>query len=77
VDQPKTHQASLIDIVPAVRNLSPFDKLKLIRILAEELEKTGDIFPFEAGKTYYMATPYNMFGVADILSKTVYLSDKE
>ncbi len=57
----------LIEIIPVVRMLSVFDKLRLIRMLAEEHENSKDIFPLEFGKTYSMSTPYNMFGVAEIL----------
>jgi hypothetical protein len=70
-----TPSSSLPEIVPVVRMLSAFDKLKLIRILAEELENSKDFFPLESGKTYDIATPYNMFGAADILSKMVEGSD--
>ncbi len=71
-----TKSVSLPDIVPAIRMLSAFDKLKLIRILAEELENAKDFFPFESGKTYQMVTPYNMFGAADIMAKTIYQDAK-
>jgi hypothetical protein len=59
---------TLVEIVPAVRQLPPIDKLRLIRILAEELDKGESIFPFEQHKTYYLATPYNSFGAAAILA---------
>lgn len=68
--------SSLPEIVPAIKMLSAFDKLKLIRILAEELENTKDIFPFVSGKTYQMETPYSMFGAADVLAKTVHQNVK-
>lgn len=58
----------MTEIVPAVRKLPALDKLKLIRILAEELESDKKIFPFESGKTYYLPTPYNSFGAAAILA---------
>lgn len=64
-----TPSSLLPEIVPTVRMLSAFDKLKLIRILAEELENSKDFFPLESGKTYYLATPYNMFGAARHFSK--------
>lgn len=51
------------DILPAL------DKLRLIRILAEDLEEARDIFPFEPGKSYYMPTPYSAFGAAAILAE--------
>lgn len=43
-------------------------KLRLIRLLAEDLEAVRDIFPFETGNAYYLPTPYNAFGVAAILA---------
>ncbi len=65
LEQPIT----LTRIVPAVRMLPALDKLRLIRILAEELEVAKGIFPFESGKTYYLPTPYNSFGAATILAE--------
>ena len=60
---------TLARIVPAVRMLPTLDKLRLIRILAEDLEVAKGIFPFESGKTYYLPTPYNSFGAATILAE--------
>ena len=67
LEQPIT----LTRIVPAVRMLPALDKLRLIRILAEELEVAKEIFPFEADKTYYLSTPYNSFGAAAILAEAM------
>ena len=67
LEQPIT----LTEIVPAVRMLPAFDKLRLIRILAEELESAKEIFPFESGKTYYLPTPYNSYGAAAILAEAM------
>ena len=61
----------LTEIVPAVRMLPSLDKLRLIRILAEELEVAKEIFPFESGKTYYLSTPYNSFGAAATLAEAM------
>jgi len=58
---------TLTEILPSVRQLPATDKLKLIRILAEELDTGESIFPFEPNKIYYLSTPYNTFGVAGIL----------
>ncbi len=63
----REQSTKLDEIVPAVRMLPALDKLRLIRILAEELESAQDIFPFEPGKTYDLPTPYNSFGAAAIL----------
>lgn len=62
---------TLTELVPAVRTLPALDKLRLIRILAEELETAREIFPFEAGKTYDLPTPYNSFGAAAILAEAL------
>ena len=67
----------LTRIIPVVRMLPALDKLRLIRILAEELEVTQEIFPFEAGKTYDLPTPYNSFGAATILAKAMAAAQEE
>lgn len=59
---------TLAEIVPTVTQLSAVDKLRLIRILAEELDNEKGFFPFEQHRTYYLATPYNSFGAAQILA---------
>ena len=61
----------LTQIIPAVRMLPDLDKLKLIRILAEELEDAKEIFPLESGRTYQLPTPYNSFGAASILAEAM------
>lgn len=61
---------TLSEILPAVRQLSASEKLKLIRILAEELEGMENISPLEAAKTYELATPYNCFGAGSLLMDT-------
>jgi len=63
----KEHNMSLTEVLPAVRQLSVSDKLRLIRILAEELGAQDDIFPFQPGKVYYLPTPYNSFGAGRAL----------
>ncbi|RLC03304.1 MAG: hypothetical protein DRI57_29260 [Deltaproteobacteria bacterium] len=68
---------TLTGILPAVRQLQPSDKLRLIRILAEELESSKHIFPFEQDRTYCLPTPYSTFGVGEILMKTLKTSDTE
>lgn len=72
-EQPMT----LTGIVPAVRMLPTLDKLRLIRILAEELEVAKEILPFEAGKTYHLPTPYNSFGAAAVLADAMAASQEE
>lgn len=68
---------SLNGILPTVRQLRSADKLKLIRILAEELEGEENIFPLEKGKTYHLQTPYNTFGAGEILMNALDASRKE
>nr|VFJ54475.1 MAG: hypothetical protein BECKDK2373C_GA0170839_104323 [Candidatus Kentron sp. DK]VFJ70657.1 MAG: hypothetical protein BECKDK2373B_GA0170837_12932 [Candidatus Kentron sp. DK] len=67
----KQRSITLRGILPDVRRLPSYDKLKLIRILAEELESSKNIFPFEQGKTYSLPTPYNTFGAGEILMRTL------
>lgn len=59
---------TLAEVLPAVSQLTVPEKLKLIRILAEDLEKNEDIAPFERGKVYALPTPYDSFGVAQVLA---------
>jgi len=67
----KNEIITLTGILPVVRQLPSTDKLRLIRILAEELESNKDIFPFERGRTYCLPTPYDTFGAGEILMKTL------
>ena len=68
---------TLNELLPAVRQLAALDKLRLIRILAEELDSGEDIFPFEPNKIYYLPTPYNSFGAADVLAKAMEAGEDE
>ena len=60
-------EMSLIELLPSVRQLPALDKLRLIRILAEELDSNEDIYPLQPNKIYYLPTPYNSFGVGRLL----------
>ncbi|AFY47113.1 hypothetical protein Nos7524_1226 [Nostoc sp. PCC 7524] len=66
---------TLSEILPAVRRLSATEKLKLIRILAEDLDVAEDILPLEPFKTYDLPTPYNSFGAGAILMDALKQSD--
>ena len=68
---------TLTEVVPVARALPALDKLKLIRILAEELESDKGIFPFESGKTYHLPTPYDSYGAADILAEAMVTYQEE
>ncbi|MBD2201994.1 hypothetical protein H6G33_08300 [Calothrix sp. FACHB-1219] len=62
---------TLTELLPAIQQLSAQEKLKLIRILAEELDTQDNISPLEPYKTYYLPTPYDNFGVAEVLMATM------
>ena len=62
---------TLAEVLPVVRQLTPPEKLKLIRLLAEDLERVEEIFPLEHGKVYELPTPYDSFGAAQALADTL------
>lgn len=66
---------TLAEILPTVRQLTVPEKLRLIRVLAEELDRDEDIAPFQHYKVYYLPTPYNSFGAAQILATALAASD--
>lgn len=67
---------TLTEILPAVLRLASPDKLKLIRILAEDLGAAEDIRPFERGKSYELSTPYSAFGAAQVLADALGAAEK-
>ncbi|MBE9205835.1 hypothetical protein IQ244_04765 [Nostoc sp. LEGE 06077] len=66
---------TLAEILPPILQLSPIEKLKLIRILAEDLNIAEDISPLEPFKTYGLSTPYNSFGAGAVLMDALKQSD--
>jgi hypothetical protein len=66
---------TLADIIPIARKLSPSEKLKLIRILAEDLDTVEDISPLEPFKTYDLPTPYNSFGAGAVMMEALKSQD--
>ncbi len=58
---------TLTELLPEIRQLPPPDKLRLIRILAEELDTIEDISPLEPHKVYYLPTPFNSYGAGRAL----------
>ncbi|MBI3243260.1 MAG: hypothetical protein HYZ49_13300 [Chloroflexi bacterium] len=67
---------TLAEILPTVQQLPAQDKLRLIRILAEELDaKTEAVFPFQPNRIYYLPTPYNSFGTGRKLMDAMKLAD--
>ncbi|MEH2201945.1 hypothetical protein [Nostoc sp.] len=67
---------TLSELLPAVRKLSVSEKLKLIRILVEELDTNEDISPLEPFKTYDLPTPYNSFGAGEVLMQALKQTDQ-
>ncbi len=68
---------TLTEILPNVRQLAILDKIRLLRILAEELESAEDIFPFEPYKIYYLPTPYDTFGAGKALIDAMKLAGSD
>jgi len=66
---------TLAEVLPAVQQLSATEKLKLIRILAEDLDMVEDISPLEPFKTYDLPTPYDCFGAGAVLMEAFKQSD--
>ncbi len=66
---------TLTEILPTIRQLPVLDKIRLIRILAEELDVEANIFPCEPYKIYYLVTPYNMFGAGKALMDAMRTTD--
>ncbi|HBQ99639.1 MAG: hypothetical protein J7524_22260 [Roseofilum sp. Belize BBD 4] len=67
---------TLTELLPSIQELSHLDKIKLIRLLAEDIESRAEIAPLEPGKTYDLLTPYNIFGAGKILMQVMESSDE-
>ena len=57
----------LSELIPAIRQLSPTDKIQLFHILKAELDTNENISPLEPFKTYNLPTPYDSFGAGAVL----------
>ncbi|MCW5848835.1 MAG: hypothetical protein KIT87_02035 [Anaerolineae bacterium] len=68
---------TLADLLPAVRELPAQDKLKLIRILAEDLDTEENIWPLEPHKIYDLPTPYDTFGAGRALMEAMKQVDSQ
>lgn len=66
---------TLAEVLPAIRLLSATEKLKLIRILAEDLDVVEDISSLEPFKTYDLPTLYDCFGAGAVLMEAFKQSD--
>jgi hypothetical protein len=62
---------TLTELLPSIQQLSAPEKLKLIRILAEDLDTRADVSPLEPFKTYDLPTPYNSFGAGQSLMQAL------
>lgn len=65
---------TLAEVLPAVRQLTASEKLRLIRMLAEDLEKNENVAPLEPGTVYDLPTPYDSFGAAQVLAHELAVS---
>ena len=70
---------TLTELLPDIRQLAFFDKVRLIRILAEEIEepKSDEQTYFEPYKTYYLHTPQFEVGAAAILMQALMEASQE
>jgi hypothetical protein len=58
---------TLAELIPAIHDLPATDKVKLIRVLAEELDGGDDISPLTPNRVYHLSTPYDAFGAGQAL----------
>ena len=58
---------TLAELAPAAHNLSYSEKLKLIRLLIEDLEQADRTISLDPNKTYDLPIPYDSFGAGEIL----------
>jgi hypothetical protein len=66
---------TLAELLPAVQVLPTADKIRLIRILEEEVEQAEDISPLIAYKAYELPTPYGSVGAAKALFQALQTDD--
>jgi hypothetical protein len=77
--QKKFNMVTLTDILPNIRQLAFLDKIRLIRILAEEIDipKNQEQTYFEPYKTYFLHTPQFEAGAAAILMQALMEAPQE
>ncbi|WP_373549541.1 hypothetical protein [Haliscomenobacter sp.] len=70
---------TLTELLPNIHELSYLDKVRLIRILAEDLDvsKNQEQTYFEPYKTYYLHTPQFEAGAAAILMQALAEASQE
>jgi len=59
------------ELLPEIRRLPALEKLRLIRILAEELDNDEDVSPLQPHHVYYLATPYDTYGAGHALMNAI------
>ena len=62
---------TLAEVLPALRGLAAVDKIRLIRILAEDVDTGDNIAPFEPGRTYYVPDVHGANGAARVLTEAL------
>lgn len=68
---------TLAELLPDIQQLPVREKLRLIRILAEDLDTAEDIHPFVPHKVYVLSTPYNSYGSGRALMEALKQADME
>jgi len=68
---------TLTELIPEVQRLSTPDKLRLIRVLADELDTGADISPFIPGKVYDIFTPCASPGAGTVLMDALGASEQD
>lgn len=62
---------TLLELLPEIKLLPALDKIKLIRLLAEDLDSEPDLTLFDSPRTIQFATPYDSYGVARMLMEAL------
>ncbi|MBM3225094.1 MAG: hypothetical protein FJZ47_15010 [Candidatus Tectomicrobia bacterium] len=62
---------TLAELLPVIRQVPALEKLRLIRILAEDLVTAEDIAPLEPHRVSYLSTPYNTVGAGRALMQAI------
>jgi hypothetical protein len=65
------------ELLSAIQRLPAIEKLRLIRILAEELDTEEDIYPLQPHKVYYLPTPYQSYGTGRALMTAIKASERQ
>lgn len=58
---------SFLELLPEVQALSRLDKLRLIRLLAEDLAQSEEAMPLKPGQEYPLWSPDRAFDAAAVL----------